>query len=139
MGSFTRVELSFKLFPWQIFSWPTYLKRSLFIGAGFLLSSLVFLSDSPSFSIIYLIWVISSSSVISNFFKFSTTLSTGFSIGFSTTLSTGFSIGFSGTIGWNFLGMKPLAGNFKAEFTTAHGLVAETGGWGCPTAIFCTL
>ena len=127
MGSFTRVELSFKVFPWQIFSWPTYLKRSLFIGAGFLLSSLVFFSDSPSFSIIYLIWVISSSSVISNFFKF------------STTLSTGFSIGFSGTVGWNFLGMKPLAGNFKAEFTTAHGLVAETGGWGCPTAIFCTL
>ena len=127
MGSFTRVELSFKVFPWQIFSWPTYLKRSLFIGAGFLLSSLVFLSDSPSFSIIYLIWVISSSSVISNFFKFSTTLSTGFSIGFST------------TVGWTVLGTKSLAGNFKAGFTAVHGLVAETGGWGCPTAIFCTL
>ena len=133
MGSFTRVELSFKLFPWQIFSWPTYLKRSLFIGAGFLLSSLVFFSDSPSFSIIYLIWVISSWSVISNFFKFSTTLSTGFSIGFSTT-----------TIGWTVLGTKTFEGNFnsvftKAGFTAAHGLVADTGGWGCPTAIFCTL
>ena len=110
MGSFTRVELSFKLFPWQIFSWPTYLKRSLFIGAGFLLSSLVFLSDSPSFSIIDLISVISFSSVILNFFKFSITLSTGFSIGFSI------------TTGSADLGMKTLEGNFKFYVTFVHGL-----------------
>ena len=74
------------------------------MGAAILLSYLVFLSDSPSFSIIYLISVISFSSVISNFFKFSTTLSMGISIGFSTI--TGSAV----------LGMKTLEGNFKADY-----------------------
>ena len=130
MGSFTRVELSFKLFPWQIFSWPTYLKRSLFIGAGCLLSSLVFLSDSPSFSIIDFISAISFSSVISNFFKFSTTLSTGFSIGFSTTTITGSTT----------LGMESFGGNFKAGFIVLfHGLAAVENVVGCPTTILVTL
>ena len=82
------------------------------MGAAILLSYLVFLSDSPSFSIICLISVISFSSVISNFFKFLTNLSTGISIDFS---STGSAV----------LGIKTLGGKFKAvALTAAHGLAA---------------
>jgi hypothetical protein len=86
------------------------------MGGGLLPSSLVVLSDFPSFSIIYLISVISYSSVTLNFFKFSSTLSTGFSIGFSTTGSTA-------------LGTKTLEGNFKtADLTAFHGFAdAEKG------------
>jgi hypothetical protein len=87
------------------------------MGGGFLPSSLVVLSDFPSFSIIYLISVISFSSVTLKFFKFSRTLSTGFSIGFST------------TTGSTALGTKTLEGNFKAaDLTAVHGFADARSG-----------